>query len=215
LVLDTHGEDADEHGFVAIAMVQTEQLRPQGLPAALGQRFFLSGYRVFARFERDGRPTLRGLRILRSDTDRWLMVHLGNLFTRYGYRHARVRVRRTDDRLTIDVHTRDHEADLHVEASLTPATAPPPGSPFRSLADARRFAGPLPHTFEADADPTKLLVVQGVRRAWDPRPVTLLAHASSFLAGPQFRGAVPRLANAFCVENVPYAWRPGRLEAIG
>jgi len=214
LTLDTHGEGTDECGFLAIALVQTERLRPKGVPALLGRSFFLSGYRIFTRFSRAGRPSLRGLRILRSDTDRWLMVHLGNLFTHYGYRHARVDARRAGDRLIVDVRTRAHEADLHVEADLAPASAPPAGSPFRSIADARRFAGPLPHTFDADADPSKLLVVQGVRASWDPRPVTIVAHSSTFLAGPAFAGAPPRLANAFFVENVAYAWRPGRLEAI-
>jgi uncharacterized protein YqjF (DUF2071 family) len=214
LTLDTHGEGADECGFLAVALVQTERLRPKGWPAALGRSFFLSGYRIFARFPRSGRPALRGLRILRSDTDRWLMAHLGNLFTHYGYRHARVHVQRAGDRLTIDVVSRDRDADLHVEADLATAATPPADSPFRSLADARRFAGPLPHTFDADADPSKMLVVQGVRESWDPRPVTILAHTSSFLAGRQFAGATRRLANAFFVENVPYAWRPGRLEDI-
>src|SRR5438552_4181764 len=66
-------------GFVAIALVQTRGLRPVGLPARLGQDFFLSGYRIFARFTpASGRQrTLRGLRILRSDTDRRLMVLFG------------------------------------------------------------------------------------------------------------------------------------------
>src|SRR6266480_1675453 len=37
-------------GFLAIAVVQTEALRPVFLPALFGQDFFLSGYRIFARY---------------------------------------------------------------------------------------------------------------------------------------------------------------------
>jgi hypothetical protein len=214
LTLDTHGDGVDECGFLAVALVQTERMRPKGVPAVLGRNFFLSGYRIFTKLSRAGRPSLRGLRILRSDTDRWLMVHLGNLFTHYRYRHAHVDVQRAGDRLTIDVRSRAKDADLHVDADLTPASAPPAESPFRSLAEARRFAGPLPHTFDGDADPSRLLVVLGVRESWDPRPVTILGHSSSFLAAPPFAGTPPRLANAFFVENVPYAWQPGRFEAI-
>src|SRR5688572_15112881 len=70
LELDTY----DDWGFLAIAMVQTEGLRPRGFPRWLGRDFFLSGYRIFTRFARPGHPTLRGLRILRSDTDRAMMV---------------------------------------------------------------------------------------------------------------------------------------------
>lgn len=57
LELDTY----DDWGFLAIAMVQTENLRPQGLPTWLGRDFFLSGYRVFSRFVRPGKQTLRDL----------------------------------------------------------------------------------------------------------------------------------------------------------
>ena len=55
-------------GFVTIAMVWTKNLRPAGFPAFLGQDFFLAGYRVFTRLN-DGTRRLRGLRILRSETD--------------------------------------------------------------------------------------------------------------------------------------------------
>src|SRR5947199_5071638 len=64
LQLDTFGD----LGFVAIAMVQTENLRPSFLPAAVGKDFFLIGYRVFTRFQTSDGRRLRGLRILRSDT---------------------------------------------------------------------------------------------------------------------------------------------------
>src|SRR5262249_46808517 len=70
------------YGFLAIALVETERLRPSFLPAACGSRFFLGGYRIFTRLRAGSR---RGLRILRSSTDRSLMVHAGNLFTHYNY----------------------------------------------------------------------------------------------------------------------------------
>src|SRR5688500_2364583 len=53
-------------GFLAIALVQTEALRPTFLPAALGSNFFLSGYRIFSLFRTASGRTLKGLRILRS-----------------------------------------------------------------------------------------------------------------------------------------------------
>ena len=59
-------------GFLAIALVQTEGLRPGFLPASMGRDFFLSGYRIFTRLKNGpagGAGAKRGLRILRSDTD--------------------------------------------------------------------------------------------------------------------------------------------------
>jgi hypothetical protein len=210
LALDTY----DGLGFLAIALVQTEGLRPKGLPKALGRDFFLSGYRVFTRLERPGKQTLRGLRILRSDTDRRAMVTLGNLFTHYGYRLATVAIGREGERLAIDVKTPAREADLEVDVDLGAGAELPEGSPFRSLADARTFAGPLPYTFDRDEATGRILVVRGLRKAWDPRPVRVVREASTFLARADLARGAPRLANAFYVEDVPYAWKPGTLEGL-
>ena len=41
----------DRWAFVAIAMVQTKGLRPKGFLRALGNDFFLAGYRIFVRYK--------------------------------------------------------------------------------------------------------------------------------------------------------------------
>ncbi|MTI19414.1 hypothetical protein E1176_00110, partial [Fulvivirga sp. RKSG066] len=46
LELDTF---EDKWAFVALAMVNTKNLRPKGLPKIFGNDFFLIGYRVFVR----------------------------------------------------------------------------------------------------------------------------------------------------------------------
>jgi hypothetical protein len=211
LVIDAY----ETWGFVAIAMVQTEALRPKGLPAWLGRDFFLCGYRVFTRFARKGKQTLRGLRILRSDTDRAAMVRLGNLFTQYGYHPAKVEVSADTGQLEIRVRTAQGDADLHVLCDLASRPAPlPAGSPFRTMEDARSFAGPLPYTFSYDEHAKKMVVVKGLRQAWDPQPVRVEVKEATFLERAPLEGADVRLANAFYVEEVPYAWKPGTLEAI-
>ncbi len=211
LELDTY----DDWGFLAIAMVQTRHLRPRGFPEWLGRDFFLSGYRVFTRFVRPGRQTLRGLRILRSDTDRAIMVRMGNLFTHYGYRHAEVAITSDVDRLAIRVRTRNHEADVEVTADLASCPAPlPSGSPFRTMEDARTFAGPLPYTFSYDEQARKMVVIKGLRQAWDPQPVRVDVKEATYLERAPFAGADVRLANAFFVKDVPYAWKPGTLEVL-
>ena len=85
LVLDTFRGFA----FLAVALVQTEDLRPSFLPAAIGRDFFLSGYRIFTRLA-GGTQSKRGLRILRSDTDHPWMVCAGNLLTHYNYHLCQV-----------------------------------------------------------------------------------------------------------------------------
>jgi len=211
LGLDTY----DGWGFFAIALVETQNLRPKPFPRWLGYSFFLSGYRLFTRFARPGKQTLRGLRILRSDTDRRVMVHLGNAFTGYNYKLAKVAITADDAHLAVRIRTEGREADLDVRADLTSRPASlPEGTPFRSLEDARSFAGPLPYTFHFDADAGKMVVIKGLRQSWDPQPVRVAVREATWFEQPSLRGAEVHLANAFYLESVPYAWKPGTLEAI-
>jgi len=194
-------------GILAVALVQTRRLRPAGWPRVLGRDFFLAGYRVFARL-RD-KPSIRGLRILCSDADSRVMTWTGNLFTRYGYELCRAHARRQDHVLTVSVQG---AAALRVEADLRPAKAPPAGSPFRDLEEARRFAGPLPNTFGWEPETRSLVVVGSMRKNWDPVPVTVNVREVAFLE--RFSAFNPRLANAFYVEEVDYQWKRGVLERL-
>jgi hypothetical protein len=200
-------------GFLAIAIVETERLRPVGVPAVLGKDFFLIGYRVFARFRTAAGRTLRGLRILRSDTDSALMVRAGNLLTHYRYARCDARVVETAGELEVRVAT-GGEADLHVVASLAGAAALPAGSPFPDLAVARRFAGPLPFTFDYEAETRSILRIEGVRQRWSPEPVAVDVRRCTFLERPPFAGETPVLASAFHLAGVPYLWRRGVREPL-
>lgn len=207
------GLELDEReglGFLAIAMVQTEELRPAFLPAAFGRDFFLAGYRIFARWRYPDGRNLRGLRILRSDTDSRSMVWFGNLLTHYRYRLASVRVEESVDGFAINVETKDGIGDLDLSvATMSEVIRPPDGSPFKDLREARLYAGPMPFTFDYEAETHSTVVIEGVRRDWHPRPVEVAIRKVGFLEQSVFRAAAPRLANAFMVENVSYRWKRG------
>ena len=208
LTLDLYGD----YGFLAIALVQTRGLRPAFVPKFLGQDFFLTGYRIFVRHHdpASGR-NLRGLRILRSDTDKRLMAFFGNRLTHYNYRVAGVTVGRAGGQLEIDIRTPGGEADLRVRADLASRPAPlPDGSPFPDLKIARRYAGPLPFTFDYEQQTHSIIKIEGVREHWDPQPVRVeVAHATFFNRPPFDAIARPQLANAFYLEDVPYRWKRG------
>ena len=211
LKLDTYGD----FGFLAIALVETEDLRPSFLPAGFGLNFFLAGYRIFARYQTPSGRTLRGLRILRSDTDRRSMKVFGNLLTHYGYERSLCRVRRSETTYAVDVRTPKGTADLEVHADISvEASSPPHGSPFPDLREARKFAGPLPFTFDYERQTHSIIRVEGVRQEWKPRPVAVTVHRNTFLEQERFRSAGAVLANAFYLENVPYAWKPGIREVL-
>lgn len=228
LALDTYTDPAGtEHGFVAAAVVDARSLRPAGLPERYGRDFLLTGYRVFTKFPTPTGRTMRGLRILRSDTGSRLMATGGNVFTRYDYHHARVGVRHRDSTLEFKVLSDDGKADLHVRADIGRArdahdtAAPdrepaplPPGSPFADLKAARRFAGPLPYTFEHEPETSSMIVVRAVRTTWHPVPVTVEVPVMTFFRSGLLAGTEPVLANAFHVADVDYGWEPGSRRAL-
>jgi hypothetical protein len=187
------------HAFAAVAMVQAESLRPAFLPAASGRDFFLFGYRIFVRH-----GTCRGLHILRSLTDRRSMVRFGNLFTHYHYGFCRVEIAQQPNGILWTVRTQGREAALEVFEHEGSGLAPlPHGSPFHTLQEARRFAGPLPITYGYDLPSHTLVAVRGVRGHWDPRPVEVDVRRNAIVPA----GAV--LANAFVLTDVPYRWTRG------
>lgn len=205
LVLDTY----KNLGFLAIAMVQTENLRPALLPEMLGHSFFLSGYRIFTRLDTPSN-SLRGLRILRSDTDRRLMVASGNLLTHYAYQHCRVSFRERMRELQVKITTPNARADLEVIADIGHKPAPlPEGTPFENEKDARKFAGPLPYTFDYEKETGSIIMIRGVRENWNPQPVRVTVTKCTFLEQEPFCHALPRLANAFHLQDVPYRWERG------
>ena len=85
----------------------------------------------------------------------------------------------------------------------------PAGSPFESMEEARRFAGPLPFTFDYEPQTHSMIVIEGVRQKWEPEPVVVNVLENSFFAQPYWRGTKPVLASAFYLTNVPYLWRRG------
>ncbi|TXF90411.1 hypothetical protein FUA23_06365 [Neolewinella aurantiaca] len=200
----------DQHAFVAVAMVQTEALRPKGFPRWLGNDFFLAGYRIFVRYTSAAGKKLRGLYILESQTDKRKMELMGNLMTHYNYTKIGVEqvYGEEEGRKTYGVRSPTENFVVKVRYDDDPAL--PEGSPFADWKEARRFAGPLPFTFTYDAENQNVLIVEGVRQNWKPQPVTVEHYSLPWLNRNGLSGAV--LASAFVVEDIPYWWRKGKVE---
>ena len=97
LVLDTY----KNFGFLAVALVHTTDLRPAFMPQGMGIRFFLCGYRIFTRYIMRSGQTLRGLKVLRTDTNHRAMCFFGNILTHYNYQLSSWEVQRTAEHCSI------------------------------------------------------------------------------------------------------------------
>lgn len=204
LTLDTF---QDKWAFVAIAMVQTKDLKPKGFPKFMGNDFFLIGYRVFVRYKNNAGKSLRGLYILKSETDKSKMTFRGNIFTHYNY-------------TTTDIHQSETETSNKISSVKSNFKVVidkaeenielPNHSPFADWKEARRFAGPLPFTFTYNKIKKEVLIIEGVRENWTPKPVKVIDYNFEFLKTLNLQH--PILANAFIIKNIPYYWKKGKIE---
>jgi hypothetical protein len=204
LQLDTF---KDKWAFIAIAMVQTKDLRPKGFPKFMGNNFFLIGYRVFVRYTDNAKKNLRGLYILKSETDKKKMEFMGNIFTHYNYTTTDIlqneninskEISSTKSKFKITIDKTEGEISL------------PENSPFTDWKEARRFAGPQPFTFTYNPTTKEVLIIEGVRQNWTPSPVKVIDYDFDFLNSIKLEN--PILANAFVIKNIPYYWKKGKIE---
>jgi hypothetical protein len=204
LTLDTFN---DEWAFIAVAFVQTKNLRPKGFPEFLGNNFVLIGYRVFVRYTNNAGKRLRGLYILKSETDKKLMEIMGNIFTHYNYTTTDIIQEHDGQKFSI----RSKQSNLKVELETSETVVELPElSPFADWKEARRFAGPLPFTFTYTPSTKEVLIIEGVRESWIPAPVKVLNYHIPFLNSPGMNNGI--LANSFIIKNIPYYWKKGKTE---
>lgn len=198
----------DKWAFVAIAMVQTKDLRPKGFPRWLGNDFFLIGYRIFVRYTSQAGKNLRGLYILKSETDKKKMEFFGNIFTHYRYTTTDIHQKLQNG--TREIYSERSEFRAIMEDPSNEDIALPAGSPFANWKEARRFAGPLPFTFTYNPLAKQVLIIEGVRENWKPEPVKVIDCSFSFLDSLGLQDRI--LANAFVIRHIPYYWKKGKIE---
>lgn len=204
LKLDTF---KDKWAFVAIAMVQTQDLRPKGFPKFMGNNFFLIGYRVFVTYTNKAGKRLRGLYILKSETNKKKMQLMGNIFTHYNYTTTDITI--TKEKGNTEISSLASKFKVNYNDNLDLVNLPE-DSPFSDYKEARRFAGPLPFTFTYKKENNTILIIQGVRQNWIPSPIHINKYHFNFLEEAGFKN--PILANAFSIKNIPYHWKKGKLE---
>ena len=204
LQLDTF---QDKWSFIAVAMVQTKDLRPKGFPRFMGNDFFLIGYRVFVRYKSNTGKNLRGLYILKSETDKKKMELMGNIFTHYNYTTTDInQIEQTNTKEITSIKSKFKVIIDKTEEDISL----PQYSPFGDWKEARRFAGPLPFTFTYNKETKEVLLIEGVRQNWSPNPVKIIEYNFDFLSSLKLEN--PVLANAFIIKNIPYYWRKGNIE---
>lgn len=204
LELDTFGD----YAFIPVAMVQTTDLRPKGFPKFMGNNFFLIGYRVFVKYHTSAGKRLRGLYILKSETNKKKMEFFGNIFTHYRYTTTDIFITKANNQTTLKSQKSRFQIVINDKVENVEL---PQNSIFRDWKEARRFAGPLPFTFTYNSQKKEMLIIEGVRQNWDPKPLQIQDFQFRFLEDFNFTSMI--LANSFIIKNIPYSWKKGKIDS--
>ena len=196
LVPDVYADRA----WLSVVIAQMSAMRPVGVPEALGITYNQVVYRAVVRH-----GNARGVHFLRSDTDSRLMSALGNAMSFFAFHHADIALRHQGHVQTVEVHSRDHTADIR--ARFTPAARLPSNSVFPDLGAAKTQLVELFDAYHPQAGRPVTDVVSIRRNDWDLAVVndeigeySLMDHSLWFPAG----SAV--LDSVFAVEDLTYRW---------
>lgn len=193
--------------FVAVAIVKSKNLRPKDFPKIFGNDFILIGYRIFVRYKTSFGKNLRGLYIIKSETDKTKMAILGNFFTHYKYTFTDIKYEKNNFKINIQSQKSVLNVEINLE-NLDPKL--PENSPFYDWKSARKFAGPLPFTFTYNKDKKEVLIIEGIRTNWVPKPIEIKNFNSEFINSLNFKSII--LANAFIISDIPYYWKKGKID---
>ena len=151
---------------------------------------------------------MRGLYIIKSETNKQKMQIMGNIFTHYNYTTTDIKQDIKDN--TRQISSIKSNFKIELDTTKSDDIELPENSPFTNWKEARRYAGPLPFTFTYNEKTKEVLIIEGVRQNWKPSAVKLNNYSIGFLKKLKLKN--PVLANAFIIENIPYYWKKGRIE---
>lgn len=197
-------EEHNGKALMAAAFVKSKNFRPFFLPAFAGTSFNLVGYRHMAAYTKADGKTIRGLKIIQSGTNKKWMQRGGNELTQYKFRYNPIVIENTNGDITIKgdgVNILAREAPPEQEIPL------PENSIFENWKYARKYGGPLLYTFEVEPENKSVIITEGSRNHWQPRPVHVLQADVDFFKNSPYAEMNPELSAAYLVKDIPYSWK--------
>jgi hypothetical protein len=195
-------------GVAGICMIRLGQLRPVGMPSAIGLTTENAAHRVAV--EWDGPEGLcRGVFIPRRDTASRLTVLLGGRLFPGEHHRARFRVDERFGRYEVAFTSLDGAAHVAVAAGLAPGH--PTGSVFASLEEASSFFELAPLGYSATRRPGCFEGLELSCGAWSVEPLLVEQVESSFFEDRSvFPARAVEFDSAFVMRDIPATWRARR-----
>jgi len=186
-------------GFLNIVISQLSHMRPLGLPAIVGVRYWHVAYRIPVRASRSGKGAVEGLYFLRSDADSTPMVGLGNLMTDFRFHKCQLITGNSPGHIELKVISSEAPAEVGIDLDRQPELAD--GSPFTTLDEAQAFLKYKPAGIVVNGGEVDVLRITRDESAWKSR----LVHVDRAKFG--FLGSFDAtLEVCYQVEPIHYRW---------
>lgn len=190
---------------VGVCLIRLEQLRPKGMPAALGICSENMAHRIAVRY-RTAAGFKEGVFIWRRDTDQALMALLGGRLFPGVHRRAQFRVNETEVGMAMEVRTERNEANVWFGARPALDWR---GSPlFRKLDSARQFFEQGDCGLSCSLNQGKLEGMQLKALHWGLEPLEIHGlHAAFFENRKLFPHGSIEFDCGLRMRGIPHEWR--------
>lgn len=197
------------HGYaiVGICLIRLEQLRPKGLPAAIGISTENAAHRVAVEWE-EGGVTREGVFVARRETNTPAIALTGGRIFPGEHHLAQFAITDTGAKVELKITTEDRLADVHVVAQAADTVMP--GSIFKTLAEASQFfcAGSLGYSPNHRTGEIEVMELRTLK--WEMQPLQVeQAYSAWFADKARFPEGAPELDSAFIMRGIEHEWHAG------
>ena len=202
----------DGDGVGGICLIRMTEMRPPGVPAALGMGSENAAHRIAVEWDAAGQRR-RGVYVPRRDTDSWLQVAFGSRLFSGSYSHATFETEEDGDHYAVEMASDDGDANVAVAGHVTDEL--PADSVFDDLDTASEFfrkgsLGYAPADPAADASDGEERTYEGVEldtETWNVEPLAVDSVHSGFFEGERFADDAVSFDCALLMREIDHAWR--------
>jgi hypothetical protein len=198
--------------IAGICLIRLEQLRPRGLPAAIGLASENAAHRIAVTWTDEAGEQHEGVYIPRRDTGAlWNAIVGGRLFPGE-HHHARFRVRDDSGAIDLRMDTDDGAADVRLKGH--PGAGLPSGSCFASLEEASSFFAGGSVGYSPSSGGRRLDGLRLRTLTWHVEPLEVEEIRSSFYADSRrFPPGSIEYDCTLLMRDIPHEWWPQPLSS--
>jgi hypothetical protein len=197
----------DGWAIAGICLIRLEQLRPRGLPAAVGVCSESAAHRIAVSWQDASGALREGVYIPRRDTSSLLNVLVGGRCFPGEHQHARFQVREDASTIHLRMDSADGSADVRLRAQTSdqlPAT-----SCFASLEAASAFFAAGSIGYSATRAGARLDGLELRTLSWRVEPLDVQSVISRYFGeASRFPPGSVTFDSALLMRNIPHEWHP-------